>query len=100
MGKTDECPVLFRHGNSPQSRYFQRKSDCIPEGGNSEEEKYSEEKKKSDILFYFSFFLENFHFRADLTFRSARSEPAFCFTVFKIKCRLRMLYALRNCAYR
>ena len=32
-----------------------------------------------------------------MNFRRARSEPAFCLTVFKIKCHRRMLYTLRNC---
>ena len=74
---------VFRHGNSPWISYFQRKSDCMSEG----KKKFRGKKKKN-------------HFRADLIFRSACSEPAFCFTMFKIKCCPRMLYVLRNCAYR
>ena len=64
-------------------------------GGGAEENKHS-----AIFSFLFFFPLENIHFRADLNFRSARSEPAFCFTMFKIKCSRCMLYALRNCVYR
>ena len=81
-----------RRGISPRIHYFQRKSDCISEGG-----KKLREKK---IGYFFILFppLHNIHFRAGrFEFRSARNEPAFCFTMFKIKCCLRMLCTLRNC---